>query len=99
VTGERYGFEAQLWAWAARKELWVFATLPETVSDEIADRPRPPSGFGAVRVRVSLGAQRWETSVFPDAERRAYILPVKKAVRAKARVEVGDTVRLGVELI
>lgn len=48
MTGDRYAFESTLWAWAARKELWVFATLPQDASDEIADRPRPPSGFGAV---------------------------------------------------
>jgi len=99
MTGETYTFESELWAWAARKELWVFATLPEAASDEIADRPRPPSGFGAVRVRVSLGAQRWETSIFPGVDSSAYVLPVKKAVRAKAGVDVGDTVTLGVELL
>ena len=99
MTGETYTFESELWAWTARKELWVFATLPEAASDEIADRPRPPSGFGAVRVRVSLGAQRWETSIFPGVDSSAYVLPVKKAVRAKAGVDVGDTVTLGVELV
>jgi hypothetical protein len=92
-------FEAELWAWSARKELWVFATVPEDVSDEIADRPRPPSGFGAVRVRVRLGEQRWETSVFPGVDRGAYVLPIKKAVRTRADAGVGDTVTLGLELV
>jgi hypothetical protein len=99
MPGESYEFESTLWAWAARKELWVFATLPEDVSGEIADQPRPPSGFGAVKVRVRLGASQWETSVFPDADRGAYIVPVKKAVRTKAGVGVGDTVTIGLELI
>jgi len=99
MPSESWEFEAELWAWSARKELWVFATVPEAVSDEIADRPRPPSGFGAVRVRVRLGGQRWETSVFPDAERRAYVLPIKKAVRTRADAGVGDTVTLGLELV
>jgi len=99
MAADSWEFAAELWAWSARKELWVFATVPEAVSDEIADRPRPPSGFGAVRVRVSLGAQRWETSVFPDADRGAYVLPVKKAVRTRADAGVGDTVTLGLELL
>ena len=98
MTGDRYVFESTLWAWAARKELWVFATLPQDASDEIADRPRPPSGFGAVPVRVRLGESIWETSIFPGVDEGAYVLPVKKAVRAKAGVEVGDTVTIAVEL-
>jgi len=98
MTGDSYEFESTLWAWAARKELWVFATLPHDVSDEIAERPRPPSGFGAVPVRVRLGDSTWETSIFPGVDEGAYVLPIKKAVRAKAGVEVGDTVAIRVEL-
>jgi hypothetical protein len=94
-----YEFDSELWAWAARKELWVFATVPADVSDEIADQPRPPSGFGSVRVRVRLGAQQWETSIFPDADRGAYVLPIKKAVRTRADAGVGDTVTLGLEVL
>ena len=98
MTGDTYEFESTLWAWAARKELWVFATLPEDASDEIADQPRPPSGFGAVKVRVRLGESTWETSIFPGVE-AGYVLPIKKAVRSKAEVGVGDTVTITVELI
>jgi hypothetical protein len=99
MTSDTYEFEATLWAWAARKELWVFATVPDDASDEIADQPRPPSGFGAVKVRVRLGPSTWETSTFPGGDGGAYVLPVKKAVRAKAGVGVGDAVVIGLELI
>jgi hypothetical protein len=99
MTGETYEFESTLWAWTARKELWVFATVPDDASDEIADQPRPPSGFGAVKVRVRLGESTWETSIFPGVERNAYVLPIKKAVRTKADVGVDDTVTIGLELI
>jgi hypothetical protein len=77
----------------------VFATLPDDVSDEIADQPRPPSGFGAVKVRVHLGASEWQTSIFPGVDQGAYVLPIKKAVRTKAGVGVGDSVTIGLELI
>lgn len=99
MTGDTYEFESTLWAWAARKELWVFATVPDDASDEIADQPRPPSGFGAVKVRVRLGPSTWETSIFPGGDGGAYVLPVKKAVRAKADVAVGDAVTIAIELI
>jgi hypothetical protein len=97
MTGTRYEFEAELWRWEARTDSWVFAALPEDVSDEIAELPLPPAGFGSVRVEVTLGAQRWSTSVFPDAGRKTYVLPVKAAVRRAEGVDVGDRVRIGVQ--
>ncbi|WP_411699837.1 DUF1905 domain-containing protein [Conyzicola sp.] len=99
MTGDTYEFESTLWAWTARKELWVFATVPDDASDEIADQPRPPSGFGAVKVRVRLGESTWETSIFPGVDGDAYVLPIKKAVRAKAGLDVGDTAAIAIELI
>src|SRR5690606_38207310 len=34
VAGTRFEFEAELWRWEARTDSWVFAALPEDVSDE-----------------------------------------------------------------
>ena len=51
-----------------------------------------------MRVRVRLGESTWETSIFPGVE-RGYVLPVKKAVRTRAGVGVGDTVAVSIELL
>ncbi|MEK8228532.1 DUF1905 domain-containing protein [Oerskovia sp. M15] len=83
MAGTEYEFVAELWRWTARSDTWVFAALPTEVSDEIADSPLPPAGFGSVKVEVTLGGSRWSTSVFPDAERRTFVLPVKAAVRRR----------------
>ena len=99
MTGDTYTFDAELWAWAARKELWVFAALPQDVSDEIADQPRAPSGFGSVRVKVRIGLSVWMTSIFPDADHGSYVVPVKKAVRTANKVGVGDVVTVTIELV
>jgi len=99
MTGDTYTFTAELWAWAARKELWVFAALPADASDEIADQPRAPSGFGSVKVKVRLGLSQWSTSIFPDADHGAYVVPIKKAVRDEAGVSVGDSVEITIELV
>lgn len=99
MTGDTYTFTAELWAWAARKELWVFATLPTDASDTIADQPRPPSGFGSVRVKVRLGLSQWSTSIFPGVDQGAYVLPIKKAVRNKAGIGVGDSAEITIELV
>ena len=78
-----YVFDAELWLWDARKDdSWTFLSLPEDASDQISDLVGGhTNGFGSVRVTVTIGATTWQTSIFPDAASRTYVLPVKKAVR------------------
>jgi hypothetical protein len=94
-------FEAELWIWDARRaDSWTFVSLPAELSQEIrelADGPR--RGFGSQRVRVTLGASTWATSVFPDSGRNCYVLPVKRAVRKAEDLNPGDIATLTVELI
>jgi hypothetical protein len=97
VAGTRYEFAAELWRWTARTEEWVFLRLPDDVSAEIADMPRPRAGFGAVKVAVTIGGSRWRTSIFPERADGPYVLPVKKAVRTAERLAVGDVARVGIE--
>lgn len=95
----RFEFESELWRWQARSDtVWVFASVPEEISDEIRQVVAGmEGGFGSVRVDVTLGATRWRTSIFPSD--RAYSLPIKKAVRTAEGVDLGDQVRIAIELI
>lgn len=96
----RYSFTAPLERWQARADsAWYFVYLPEDLADEISALPLPPAGWGSVKVRVSVGAQRWETSIFPDAARGTYSLPVKKAVRVREALTEGDPVEVGLEIV
>ncbi|MEU4443220.1 DUF1905 domain-containing protein [Actinosynnema sp. NPDC050801] len=94
-------FEAELWLWDARQnESWTFVSLPVEASDDIRDLAAGPKrGFGAVRVRVVLGASAWSTSIFPDSGRGCYVLPVKRSVREAEDVAVGDVVKVSVEVV
>ena len=91
-------FTAVPWRWEARTEPsgWVFVSLPEALSDEVAETGRA-GGFGSVRVEVVRGSSTWRTSVFPDGARGCYVLPLKKAVRTAEGIEVGRPVTLSVE--
>jgi hypothetical protein len=76
---------------------WHFVSLPVPDAERIrdgVDASRP--GFGAVAVEATIGGTTWRTSVFPDAKRGTYVLPVKQAVRRAEHVAAGDvvTVRL-----
>jgi hypothetical protein len=85
-----FDFTAAVWLWSDGS--WWFATVPEEVSDEIADAvPRSGPGFGAVAVTATVGSTTWQTSVFPSREHAAYLLPVKKSVRRAELLEDGRT--------
>lgn len=94
-------FAAELWRWDARKaDSWIFVSLPAAVFDEIRERTAGRHrGFGSVRVRVTIGGTTWLTSVFPDAARGAYVLPVKKAVRRAESLGEGDVPAVRVEIL
>ena len=91
-------FSAALWRWQAQSG-WFFVTLSEDASALVGERPRPPRGFGSVRVRATVGETSWTTSVFPDSESGRYVLPVKKAVRSAGDVDEGDTVDVILEVL
>ncbi|WP_448257625.1 DUF1905 domain-containing protein [Microbacterium aurum] len=74
-------FEGEIFRWTSREQDWFFVALPPELSADIREIPRPRRGFGAVRVDVLIGLTRWRTSIFPDAQRGAYILPLNRAVR------------------
>ena len=91
-------FDAELWLWEG-DAAWHFVTLPADLSDDLRARDGARRGFGAVRVEVTVGASTWRTSVFPDSKRGAYLLPVKKEVRAREGLEVGDVVQVALDVI
>ena len=53
-------FTAELWRWEAQSG-WFFVTVSDDVSERIREQPRPPRGFGSVRVRVTIGGSTWNT--------------------------------------
>ena len=93
-----YRFDAELWLWDG-DAAWHFLALPGEVSDDVRARAGSPRGFGSVRVQVTVGETVWKTSVFPDTRRGAYLLPVKKDVRRREGLDLGDRVPVQVELL
>ena len=70
---------------------WHFISLPQDRADEVAEVAEVKAvGFGSVRVAVTIGATTWQTSLFPDAGQRTYLLPVKKAVRTAEGLSDGS---------
>ena len=96
---DEWQFEAAVWRWES-KTTWFFCTLPDDVSDEIEELSASSHrGFGSVRVSVRVGTTTWRTSVFPDSKRKAYVLPLKKAVRTAEGLEEDSRVRVALSLV
>lgn len=87
----RYEFTAELWLYPGEAG-WVFATLPVDDAEEIDELVPHKRGFGSVKVTARIGATEWSTSIFPDKASGSYLLPVKRPVRTKEKVDVGDEV-------
>jgi hypothetical protein len=88
----RFSFTAEVWEHNS-PGAWHFVSVPEAEADDIDERfGHRARGFGSIRVSVTIGATRWLTSLFPDAKRATYVLPVKKAVRVAEGLEPGSIV-------
>jgi hypothetical protein len=93
-----YAATARLWRYPGPGG-WHFLTLPPDVSEQLRLRAGAlATPGGAVPVVAAIGEARWETSVFYDRKRDAYLLPVKAPVRRQAGIAEGDEVRFTVEV-
>ena len=78
---------------------WHFVTITKDYADEIKkDYIWPRKGFGSIPINVTIGKTTWKTSIFPDKE-GSYLVPLKKEIRLKENIKVGDTIIFFIEVI
>lgn len=95
----RHEFGAEVWEHDG-SAAWHFVSLPEALADDIeAAFGHRAKGFGSLRVEVTVGATRWQTSIFPDSKRGTYVLPVKKQVRQAEGLVDGSAVRVALQVL
>jgi len=93
-----FEFAAPLWRYPGA-DGWHFVSLPPGISTDITDITTGiRRGFGSVRVAAAVGSTSWRPSIFHDSKAGAYWLPVKKAVRVAERLEVGDQVKVQLQI-
>ncbi|GAA0929081.1 DUF1905 domain-containing protein [Pseudonocardia zijingensis] len=86
-------FSAELWEWRGPAPFY-WLTVPEDGCEYVrAEAAEASYGWGAIPVRVRIGATEWETSLLPRDG--GYVLPVKDAVRKAEGVGLGDVVEIG----
>ncbi len=85
-------FVGELWYWRGPAP-WYFVTPPEEQCLDLRAAATFVSyGWGMIPVRVRVGEDEWETSLFPKDGR--YVVPVKADVRKAEYLEDGDSVTI-----
>ncbi len=93
----RFEFEGEVWYWRGPSP-FHFVTVPEDHCHEIkALAGFVTYGWGMIPTKVSVGDTSWKTALWPKDER--YIVPLKDAVRRAEDLDIGDLVKVDLEVI
>ena len=85
-----------LWFWRGPAP-WHFVTVPEVESEQLAAVSDAVSyGWGMIPASVTIGSTTWSTALWPKDG--GYIVPIKSAVRASEHLDVGDPIRLVLDI-
>ncbi len=101
---EQLSFTGPLWRWNGNGGgTWHFVTIVGTAGEALAATALMRKleglgrGWGSLRVSVTIGETRWQTSVFPQKREGGapeWLLPVKAAVRKAEDLVAGEPVSL-----
>jgi hypothetical protein len=74
---------------------WIFAAIPDALSEEIREYHQwQEEGWGRLKARAQVGESIWETSIWYDTKHRAYLLPLKEAIRVKEQVKLNEDIMI-----
>ena len=72
---------------------WHFIFFPKDISKEIRSNHKwQEEGWGRMKATVKIGSTEWKTSVWFDTKHDTYLLPLKKEVRRKEKIELDNDV-------
>jgi len=89
----KYTFNAKVFTYTVEATSWYFVSLPREDSQTIKAGVTKKVGFQFVPVEVTLGKTTWRTTLFPTKE-GSYLLALKKDVRIREDIHVGETVKI-----
>jgi hypothetical protein len=89
-------FSGEVWFWRGPAP-HHFVSVPDELCAGIEDAsPVVTYGWGMVPATVRMGSSQWTTSLWPKDG--GYIVPLRAEVRRRERVELGDTVTVGLTI-
>ena len=89
-------FSGEIWYWRGPAP-WYFVTVPEEECLDLAEgSPIVSYGWGMIPVKATIGRTGWKTALWP--KNGQYIVPVKTAVRTAEGLELGDVVKVRLDV-
>jgi hypothetical protein len=89
-------FAGEIFLWRGPSP-YFFVTVPDEPSAALESASSTVSyGWGCIPVTAHLGGTTWRTSLFPKDDR--YLVPLKVAVRRSEGVDLGDVVRIRLDV-
>lgn len=89
-----YKIKAKVWLYPGLGG-WHFVNVDKKISEKI----RAKYGKGMVKILARIGKTEWNTALFPESRSRAYLISIKKAVRQKEEILIGDEVKISFKVI
>ncbi|MDR2206685.1 MAG: DUF1905 domain-containing protein [Flavobacteriaceae bacterium] len=88
-----YQFSSKLWK-TAEAGGWYFITLPSELSKEIREIFKTEEeGWGRLKATAKVGKTEWQTAIWFDTKKNAYLLPIKSAVRKKEKLAENQEIK------
>lgn len=95
-----FSFKATARLWPGETAAWHFALVPKDVSKTLRDKHKSRHrGWNSIKVRLSLGKTKWDTSIFFDTKSGQYLLPLKAQVRRQEGIFDGDEVDITMSIV
>lgn len=98
----KYKLRGKVWLYPGPPDgggSWHFVNVSREISKEIKENfAEVGRGFGSLRVKVTVGKTRWNTSIFPDTKSGTYLLPLKAEVRQKEVISDGTKISFTIEI-
>ncbi len=95
-TTLRYDFVAKPWKYEGPNG-WVFVVVPESISKEIrAYLKNEEEGWGRLKATAKIGDSTWKTAIWFDTKKRAYLLPLKAAIRHRQNILLDKEVEVSI---
>jgi len=95
---KKYTVKGKIFAYSVDPTSWYFIYVDKKDSAEIKNRATKKVGFGFVPVEVTLKKTIWRTTLFPTKE-GPYLISLKKMVRQKEDLFVGERITLTFRLL
>lgn len=90
----RYAFSGRVWQHASPGG-WHFVTVPIDLSGEIRKNLQwQEEGWGRLKATAKIGNSQWDTAIWFDTKRKAYLLPLKSVIRKKENIEPDNDIRV-----